>query len=355
LLVLLLIVESGLFLQKVQERQTSAATNFKAPEICDTCKPDIFFIILDEYAGNITLSDLFDFDNRVFLNELQKRGFHIVNESRSNYNYTPFSIASILNMDYLKLDMEAKGNGNLKYCYEKIKSSNVLKFLNAEGYKFYNYSIFDFPGQPAPHYDSFLPRKSELITSQTFISRIVKDIQFNIATGKFPFKAFLQKLNYDNLHNNNYIIKHTIELAGQNNLQPKFVYAHLIMPHYPYYFNSKGKPLAIGNDTGQNMKDYIEYLQYCNQQILQLVDHLLSASSKPPVIMLLGDHGFRHFTKKQPRRYYFLNLNAVLLPNKNYKKFYDGITGVNQFRVLLNTQFNAQLPLIKDSTIYLWE
>jgi hypothetical protein len=36
---------------------------------CDSCnKPDIFFIILDEYSGNTGLNHLFHFDNAEFEN-----------------------------------------------------------------------------------------------------------------------------------------------------------------------------------------------------------------------------------------------------------------------------------------------
>src|SRR5215203_6159863 len=72
--------------------------------LCDTCiKPDVFFIIADQYTGRVALKQVFNFDNTSFENELQDRGFHIAKNSSSNYNLTPFSIASTLNMDYLQL------------------------------------------------------------------------------------------------------------------------------------------------------------------------------------------------------------------------------------------------------------
>jgi hypothetical protein len=70
--------------------------------------------------------------------------------------------------------------------------------------------------------------------------------------------------------------------------------------------------------------------------------------------MLLGDHGFREGVKKEEYNYVFMNLNAIYLPEKNYDGFYDSISNVNQFRVLLNNQFEQHLPLLKDSTIFLW-
>ena len=84
------------------KRSSSASQKFT---VCDTCsKPDIYLIVLDEYAGAKSLKDLFSFDNTEFEAQLTERGFHVLQNSRSNYNYTPFSMASMLNMHYLRLE-----------------------------------------------------------------------------------------------------------------------------------------------------------------------------------------------------------------------------------------------------------
>ena len=43
------------------------------------------------------------------------------------------------------------------------------------------------------------------------------------------------------------------------------------------------------------------------------------------------------------------------MPDGNNSGFYDGMSNVNQFRVLLNSQFKQKLPLLKDSTNFLIE
>jgi hypothetical protein len=128
-----------------------------------------------------------------------------------------------------------------------------------------------------------------------------------------------------------------------------------MMPHYPYYFDSKGNSLPVEKLTAlknANPQDYLEYLQYSNKRLIQLVDHILASSPNPPIIIILSDHGLQ---KMGDRKYDFANLNAVRLPNKNYSLFYDSMTNVNQFRVIFNTYFNQHLPLLKDSTINIWD
>src|SRR6202000_1611417 len=70
---------------------------------CDTCaNPDIYFLLFDEYASSRALWQSLGYDKRGVDSFLLQRGFHIQYDSRSNYHYTPFSMASILNMSYLR-------------------------------------------------------------------------------------------------------------------------------------------------------------------------------------------------------------------------------------------------------------
>jgi phosphoglycerol transferase MdoB-like AlkP superfamily enzyme len=128
------------------------------------------------------------------------------------------------------------------------------------------------------------------------------------------------------------------------------------MPHYPYYFDKNGKeqPFETLLEGKQgNKAAYIEYLQYANKKLLELIDHILTSSATAPIIVLMGDHGFRHFDKPVESKYYFLNLASVYLPSKNYTGFSDSLSGINFFRTILNTNFGQHLPYLKDSTSYL--
>ena len=149
---------------------------------CNNCsKPDFYVIICDEYAGNTELKDIFNFDNTPFLTQLGDRGFHVIPSSTSNYNFTHYSIASTLNMDYL--DLHPKNNQPLlAHAYETVRTNKLLQFLQYHQYKFYNYSLVDFKGEPAHTRETFLPVKTRLITSQTFTSRMNKELRYHLVT-----------------------------------------------------------------------------------------------------------------------------------------------------------------------------
>lgn len=323
---------------------------------CDTCsKPDIYFILADEYAGNKALFDKFNFDNSAFTQALSERGFHTLPASYSNYNYTPFSVASILNMNYLNLQGKERAKPDLTYSYEVIRDNQLLPFLLEHGYQFYNHSIFDFTGQPARTREGFLASKTRLITSQTLLSRLDRDIRFNLVT-RWKSKKHERIVIYAYKKNNEHLYKQTWKLAELKSNQPRFVYTHIETPHFPYYFDKDGneRPYdSLGDGSQVDKKAYIGYLQYGNKKLLELVDHIKSASAKPPIIIIMGDHGFRHFTEQMENQYYFLNHCSVYFPSQNYSGLSDSLTGVNFFRAVLNSQFSQRLPYLPDQTIYL--
>ncbi len=319
---------------------------------CDSCKkPDIYLLMFDEYAGQKELQAMFGFANTDFIDALKQRGFYNIDSSNSNYNYTPFSVASILNMDYLLLSDTNRSGKDVTMSYDVIRNNRFLQYLQAHGYAFRNYSIFDFRGQPARIDETFIPVKTRLITAQTFLSRMNREIRFNTVDGKFRLETAVKEFTYRNLHNNNNIF----ELTTSHSSSPQFVYAHFMMPHYPYYFNAEGREqpyetLSEGNQV--NKSSYIEYLLYTNKKIISLVDTLLNRPNKP-VIFLMSDHGFRHFSQPKERKYYFMNLSAIYSPDGNYAGYDRVRSSVNLLKVFLGNQFHQRLEFSADSTIYL--
>jgi len=353
---LVIIIDFGILLSKLLFHKKEPLNPDREFTKCDSCqKPNVYFIITDEYASNEELNDIFHYDNSPFENQLRKRGFHVINHSFSNYNYTPFSIASILNMEYLHLKDTSRTGSDITYSYQEIKNNKVKHFFQANGYQFYNYSVFDFDGQPAPVRENFLPSKTRLITSQTFLSRLDRDLSFNLIT-RLKSKRAIEKATYNYRENNDHLYQLTWNLAEQKSAGPKFIYTHLMMPHYPYYYDGNGNELPFERLTEGNQvhrDDYVGYLQYSSKKILTLIDHIQKSSPTPPVIVLMGDHGFRHFNELVERKYYFMNFASVYFPGENYSRLSDNTSSVNLFREILNSQFSQKLPLLKDSSVYL--
>jgi len=315
-------------------------------------KPDIYLIITDEYAGEKELQDIFLYDNSKFMEDLKGRGFYVVQNSKSNYNATVFSMASMLNLNYLNLQSNKISLHNVLECRELVNKNIFTNYLKQQGYSIYNYSFFDLENQKYAVRNLFFPTHKDLFNSQTFTRRIAANIGFN-----FVSKDEVERVRRNNVYNDN-----KIDSLTRNNIvnstSPKFVYTHFTMPHHPYFFDSLGRPTPLeklSDDYNSDKNRYISYLKYTNKILLDLIDHIQSKSKTPPIILLMSDHGWRQFENEVNQEYFFMNLNALYFPNKNYSKLYDGMSNVNQMRVLLNTYFDQQLPLLPDSTYFVYE
>ena len=264
-------------------------------------------------------------------------------------------MASILNMSYLSgiRNVNACTIDDYAMCNDLILNNAVTGYLMNNGYKIVNHSIFDLKGEPSAVNQSFLPLKARLITEQTLFNRLKRDLGHLLFVGKYRIKWLSDKLIFQNLHNNNNVLRKVKEESEKKKDNPRFIYAHFYMPHFPYYFDSIGKEVDPQFLETKSTQKYLSYVSYTNRQILKLTDSLIKKSISPPVIIIMGDHGYRTNNVTQNKISFFRNMNAVYLPDRNYSGFYDSLSGVNQFRVLFNTLFHQSIPVLKDSTIFL--
>jgi hypothetical protein len=348
------------FLLKHIINSNRPASLSKEFERCDSCsKPDIYLIVADEYAGRQELYDIFHFDNSRFENFLVSEGFHIVKNSKSNYNYTSFSAASMLSMNFLNgIEGRNSNRKDINICYGLINKNNLWNFFEANGYEIKNYSVFNINDIPTEIPNKMIFIGNKLITSQTFLSRLDRDIRFNLVT-RFKINSEIKRIaNYvKECNEKSYgnLMKESLRVSKK----PKFIYTHLMMPHYPYYYDSSGRelPLEMLTEGNQIRKtEYLSYLKYCNKKFSQMLHAILANSKKPPIIIFMGDHGWRHFTEQAvDHQYHFMNLASIYLPDKNYSPFYDGMSNINMFRILLNSQFHQKISLLRDSTSFVVE
>ncbi|HOZ70276.1 MAG TPA: hypothetical protein PLB49_09710 [Chitinophagaceae bacterium] len=317
-------------------------------------KPDIYLIVADGYPGKAALQEYFRYNNDRFTDSLRRSGFFVNENAVSNYNHTTHSMASMLNLTYLSdirnnvVDKKEVNRG-----LDLINQNIFTRYLIQNGYGIINHSIFTIHEIPAALNPGFLPTSSTIITNQTFTGRFLKDLVFQLAH-IYHFKKLVRYFHSPVMEGNQALPAKTVIKAAEKDQPPRLVYTHLIMPHYPYLKDSSG------NETDEfrwkEVRDssrFISYLKHCNQQLLSLVSHIRQASARPPVILLIGDHGFREFNKPRFNPLQFSCLQAVYYPDGNYQSFYNGMSQVNLFRVLLNDQFGQQLPLLKDSSITL--
>ena len=326
---------------------------FKSAQ-CDTCKPpSVYLVVMDEYMGTEGLKEYFHYSNASFENFLISREFRVFKNSRSNYQRTLFSMASILNMRYIPEIREDEMDE--RYPYNKVlsllRNNVVCKIFQHNGYKTINLSPFEIRNAPSEIISTELPQRIELIAAQTMVYRIGKYMPGWLADLNIipPSK----KAEVTIVDANELAMKKALTVAGSQGMSPVFAYLHLTMPHSPFVFDSLGRKTGFWSQNlspVETDKAYLQYLVYTNHRIEKFIQQLQQATMNKAVIALMSDHGYRAAAQRDIHHAY-QTLNAIFLPAKNYGHWYDGMSNVNQFRVLLNSVFGQRLPLLKDSIV----
>jgi hypothetical protein len=310
------------------------------------------------------------FNNSKLDSSLKEKGFHVVQNPKSNYNRTAFSIASTLNFDYLQNVNNLSKASPEKYSKAllTIKNARVLKFFNQNQYKFYNLSIFDFEDNRSIHKENFLslPEKN-IFLHNTLIERFRRDALWNFTSGKLSIKLF--KDLFDKNDNdvvgdqilkrkfNNVVVDSVQRISEEQSISPKFVYAHFYLPHPPFFYNSNGELNKINEvvtkKSFRNKNLFLSYLQFTNNIILEVCSNILKKDSTS-LIILESDHGFTDFECAPTETSLdFKNYIAFYFPDRNYSSVYDTLSNINTFPIVLNKYFGTHIQLHKDSTIYL--
>jgi hypothetical protein len=340
-------IGSYLTRQSIANRMNRNTTTISAVPL-DKNTPDVYYIILDAYGREDVLREKYGFDNSPFVNALRKRGFYVGDCSQSNYAFTEYSLASTLNYDYLDVLGGTHNNARIAL----IKRGVVRSFLEGLGYQTIAFptgwastewkdaDIFyaDFGGgfTTVSEFEKLFMDTTLLRVPSDYARTSIQDVEERDARRMRVLSA-LDKL------------KSIPDKPGH-----QFVFAHLVIPHPPYSFGPNGEAISFndGAPVEERIKAYTDQVLFINHEILEVVDAILSKSEPPPVIIIQGDHGplpdiAFSGDEKMPI------LNAYYLPGTEAQKnLYPSITPVNTFRVILNSYFDQNLPLLNDVSYY---
>lgn len=321
----------------------------------DKIHRDIYYIILDEYAGYNTLKTIFNYNNSEIYSFLKGKGFYINTESNSNYPITWLSLASSLNMNYIHAISGEKPLNEWKTIYSLVQDNRVANFLKAQGYDFINVSSGTGPTNHNSHatqnlcdngYNEFL-----LLLIQTSAMLPLQNYYVRYKVREKILDSFSE-----------------IPKISAQSGNPKFVFAHIVCPHYPYVFGKNGEyvetPLLSGQFEWEGTETYLNQLTYVNGKIKETVDGILQNSKTAPIIIIQSDHGSSYTLGGSCDASYkwdvadsiMINermgiINAYYLP-KGDSSIYQGITPVNTFRKIFNFYFNASFPILEDKSYW---
>ena len=350
-----LLVSKFSFLTEYKNSEINIVTNK------NLAKPNIYFMVFDEYAGYKSLNDSFQFRNDRLNTFLESNGFKMM-PYFSNYDLTFFSVSSILNMEYIRKDYDPNNvtQKDLQRRTSEIRNGKIFKIFTKLGYAVNNYSIFDVGDQQSISTNiGLLPSHSLLLTDKILHNRIWRTSAYLLAVGKFAISSFRKKYLH---HRDNYNLK-SIEMlltkASHADITPQLSYAHFLLPHAPFYRDSLGnyvddELIIDGNSNFSNKDLYLSYLKYTNKVIEKIVD-TITFNDPLAIVIIMSDHGFRAYNSNVVNPLVFNNIVALKLPPNSYNDTSIPKSNVNLFRFILNNNFQQSLPYLIDSSITLKE
>lgn len=331
--------------------------------------PDIYVIVLDGFGRADKLSEIYDVDLTPLQTHLEDNGFKIAKRAFANYCQTSLSLACLLNSDYVTelLPRENRGFRDRKFLNQIVQVNRNVQHLRDMGYQLVTLaggSELAVQDKPDVHYGGGALNEFQTTLLATTPLPLAASLFAGEAVGALdPYAQHRDGVLYQ-------LAKLPHVVAGPG---PKLVFAHVLAPHPPFVMDAKGQKVKPDYEfsVGERYawKGYVEgyagQVTWLAAEIQNTVDGILAASRRPPVILIMGDHGpasqwvdLYHRTGKfettdaeliAERLAIFL---AVLMPEGQGGGFYHDMTLVNVFPLIFERCFGEPLQMRPDHSYF---
>jgi hypothetical protein len=337
-------------------RATAAAAQNDAPKttsLLDDNLPDVYLIILDAHTRSDVLRSRFEYDNTKFVNELNEMGFYVASCSQSNYASTKLSLVSSMYADYIQNIVD---EGEI---LPSLKSSAINQALRGLGYTTITYENrtrghFDLKEDIRLSRNQMAFGKFDLRGGISEFEKMIVDtsfLRFLIDTELFPGfddNTLLEWELWEHYYQTHYILSDLENMPEKPG--PKFVFAHIMVPHSPFIFHPDGSYQRITNP----IDGYRSNVEFIDNRLPSTLHNIIEKSETPPIIIIMGDHG--PSTRKTITNEMRMAILGAFLVNDSAKaQFYPTVTPINAFRIILNEHFGGAYPLLEDVSYYAYE
>ena len=318
--------------------------------------PNVYHILLDAHPNQKAMQ-IIGGDLSCFYNELETLGFVTFPKSRSNYPATMWSVASMLDMDYLDEGWKEKP---IEHFRREIHENKVIKRFRKEGYSDFfatdNVMVKSLYGPSHQLGDS---------SSNDFFMQLycvlcgtpVKHIYERCFSGLFK-QGVLSAIET--------VFKNLKAAKDTHGNMANIFYTHVLCPHEPCVFGKQAENLAF---SGFMMKfDMLNFIKpethkaYCenvygiDELVLKTVKQILKQyDTEPikPIIVLHSDHSILYNAKDLESPFVtpdtvYGNLLALYTPEA-WKQDAKDLKFINLYRWIFNHLFGDKYEYFKEN------
>ncbi len=311
---------------------------------------DIYHIVLDRYGSQRSFETGFGIDDGDFMAWLQGQGFQVLDAAHANYSWTSLSLAATLGMTSLDDIVQAAGRDsrNTAPLDDLARDSRAGSFLQELGYTYYHVASWFDQTQVSNIADhAYRPKHVATFGSMLYDLSIAPTLLRESQSGKIDHETrHAAAAQYDFA-----VLDDIREEPG-----PKYVFAHILLPHPPYVFLEDG----TFDTNGATMASQ---LAYTNTMLRRFLEPLLALpEDERPIIILQGDEGsypgrlvseqldwdWDEATGDELITKYGI-LNAWYLPGaEGEAPLAADLTAINTYPELFRRAFGADIPDLPD-------
>ncbi len=320
---------------------------------------DIVYIIPDRYGRDDGLAETFDIDNSAFTDALRGRGMQVLTDVQGNYPRTSHSLSSTLAMEYLdELAAGISDRSDLAPVYQRLRDHRVGRVLTEAGYEYTHLGSWWSPTSTADDADIVLS-----YDERSEFDQVLRHTTMAPAIASFGPEAE-EESGRDRIRNTSaWQLDQLERLARVDADRPRFILAHITLPHEPYVFDAEGNPVDQPTERSRTRaENFGGQLSYLNGRLLTIVDELLDRPvDEQPIILIQADEG-PHTERQELElgsnfrwedatdaelRTKLLLLSAWYLPGTDVT-VPDDLSPVNSFRLIMDTYLGTEMGLLEN-------
>lgn len=295
--------------------------------------PNVYWLIFDEYSSLEVLDKYYDYDNTPFMEDLEDRGFNTSRKSENDSYGTSTVIGNYVQLEYVVSERMSEVE---KRSYRA--SGPIFTMAEEHGYTVRSVGKDGF-GVGLAYAMETVGSGYGTIDGESFQTVMLKN------TPLAPF------------------VTHDIQ-AGEEVLQAGIAYfkdpavysdeqafsvLYTRCPHQPFLYDSAGNHNAPKDyNNWSDKRFYLEYLKWCNIQILEIIDSI-QKNDPDSVIILQSDHSARLVAdangvvqiKDTEKRQC---MNAVYYRGEEIE--IEGLSGVNVLRRVMSRLYGIDMPVL---------
>ncbi len=339
-----------------------------SPEFIRTNLPDIIYLVPDRYGSAATLRKHFNHDNEPFFAELERRGFYVARDARSNYAKTISSLSSSMNMADLSPLKNVMGDEetNRYPLFRLIRENAVQRVLRDAGYEYHHLGNWWGPSRRSPYadaqffgVDTFWSKSTEFEKAVMRLTPIAPIATDGASAERAECPRLQNQLEY-------------IAEARTKSDKPIFLFSHLTIPHDPITMDADGNCVehvyypGHGTRFSDYQKAYSGYVTYLNKRLIEMFDRLKASDTERGLIFVVqADEGpypkrlqedglmvMHDFTDEEIHQKFGI-MNAVYWDAEKYGEPFLTETPINNWRIILSKISGDEIPLIEDERSYL--